>query len=72
MTDAEDPKVAVLQAVVDRVTSWQDGADEQTVRAELDSAVADSDVDLDEGARERIVQHIVSDPSHVDVQQLLT
>jgi hypothetical protein len=67
----DDPKVAVLQAVVDRVTSWQDGADEATVRKELDQAVADSDVELDEATRERVVTHIVDDASHVDVRALL-
>jgi len=66
-----DPKVAVLQAVVDRVTSWQDGADEATVRKELDQAVADSDVDIDESTKQKVVSHIVDDGSHVDVWTLL-
>jgi len=67
----DDPKVAVLQAVVDRVTSWQDGADEPTVRKELDQAVADSDVEVDEEIRQKVVSHIVDDGSHVDVRTLL-
>jgi hypothetical protein len=70
-TDGDDPKIAVLQAVVDRVTSWQDGADESTVRQELDQAVADSDVEVDESTKERVVSHIVEKGSHVDVRTLL-
>lgn len=68
----EDPKLAVLQAVVDRVTSWQDGADEATVRTELDDAVRTSDVDVDDSTKQRIIDHIVTDGSHVDVRQLLS
>lgn len=70
--DADDPRLAVLQAVFDRVTSWQEGATPETVRKELDDAVAESDVDIDEATRERIVTHIVDDNSHGDIRQLLT
>ena len=70
-TDADDPRVAVLQAVVDRVTSWQDGADEPTVRKELDDALGESDVDVDDETRERIVRRIVDDGSHFDVTGVL-
>ena len=71
-TSADDPRVAVLQAVVDRVTSWQDGADEETVRKELDDALGSSDVEVDQGTRERIVRHIVDDGSHFDVSGVLS
>jgi hypothetical protein len=67
----DDPRLAVLQAVVDRVTSWQDGADEATVRKELDDAVAEADVEVDDETRQRIVTHILDDTSHVDVKELL-
>ena len=67
----DDPRIAVLQAVFDRVDSWQEGADAPTVRRELDDALAKSDIDLDEATRERIVQHIVDDPSHGDIRELL-
>jgi hypothetical protein len=73
MTDQplDDTRVTVLQAVVDRVTSWQDGADQETVRKELDSAIAASDVEVDDVLRERITNHIVNDGSHVDVHEFL-
>ena len=71
-TPADDPRVAVLQAVVDRVTSWQDGADEPTVRKELDDAIGATDVEVDDATRDRIVKHIVEDGSHFDVAGVLS
>ena len=71
-TSADDPRVVVLQAVVDRVTSWQDGVDEPTVRKELDDALAGSDVDVDADTRDRIVRRIVDDGSHFDVGGVLS
>jgi hypothetical protein len=68
---ADDPRIAVLQAVFDRVDSWQEGADEETVRKELDEAVAKSDIELDDATRERIVRHVVDDTAHGDVRELL-
>jgi hypothetical protein len=69
--DSDDPRLAVLQAVVDRLASWQDGADEPTVRKELDQAISESDVEIDESTRERIVAHLVENPTHGDVRDLL-
>ena len=63
--------MVVLQAVVDRVVSWQEGSDPQTVRAELDSALASSEVDLDEDARRRIVDRVTSESPHFDVREVL-
>ena len=70
-TSLTDPRVEVLQAVVDRVTSWQDGANEQTVRAELDRALTESDVDVDGETRDRIVSRIIDDGQHFDVGEVL-
>ena len=69
--DSDDPRLAVLQAVVDRVISWQEGADEPTVRKELDDAIAESDIEVDEGTREKIVRHVLEDTSHGDIRHLL-
>ncbi len=70
--EALEAKVEVLQAVVDRVISWQEAADEATVRKELDDALAESDVEVDAAVRDRIVAHIASqDAPHVDVRQFL-
>jgi hypothetical protein len=70
-SDQNDAVIAVLQAVVDRVTSWQDGAEEETVRKELRDAIAESDVVVDGDVQDRIVDHIVNDGSHVDVHRFL-
>ena len=67
----DDPRIAVLQAIFDRVDSWQEGADAETVRKELDAAVAKSDIDIDEATRERIVAHVVKEGPHGDVRSLL-
>ena len=67
----DDPRVAVLQAVVDRVTSWQEGSDGSTVRKELDSALAETEVDLDEDTRQRIVERVTSESPHFDVREVL-
>lgn len=67
----DDPRIAVLQAVVDRVTSWQEGSDQETVRTELDSALAESDVDVDDHTRRKIVERVTSESPHFDVRELL-
>ena len=71
-TPDADPRLEVLQAVVDRVTSWQDGATEETTRAELDKALTESDVEVDDTIRERIVARIVEDGQHFDVAEVLS
>jgi hypothetical protein len=67
----DDPRVAVLQAVVDRVTSWQEGSDDSTVRKELDSALQAAEVDVDEVTRQRIVERVTSESPHFDVREVL-
>lgn len=69
--DAQDPRVVVLQAVVDRVTSWQDGATPETVRAELDRELGEAGVDLDDDQRDRVVEHVVAGGSHDDLADIL-
>ena len=68
---ADDPRVVVLQAVVDRVVSWQEGADEATVRTELDDALAQAGVDVDEVTRQRIVARVTAETPHFDVREVL-
>lgn len=66
-----DARVEVLQAVVDRVVSWQEGTDEATARVELDRALAEAGVTLDEAARQRIVDRVSSQTPHFDVREVL-
>jgi hypothetical protein len=69
--DPRDPRVEVLQAVVDRIVSWQEGADEATVRTELDDALAQAEVDLDEATRQRVVERVSGETPHFDVREVL-
>lgn len=41
-----EEKLEAIQAVVDRVTSWQDGATEGTVEQELRDGFAETGVDV--------------------------
>jgi hypothetical protein len=68
---ADDPRVEVLQAVLDRIVSWQEGADDATVRTELDDALSQAGVELDEGARQRIVERVSRETAHFDVREVL-
>jgi hypothetical protein len=67
----EEPRLVVLQAVVDRIVSWQEGADDATVRTELDHALAQAGVDLDEAAKRRIVDRVSGESPHFDVREVL-
>jgi hypothetical protein len=68
---SDDPRVAVLQAVVDRIVSWQEGADESTVRTELDDALSQAGVDVDEATKQRIVERVSGETPHFDVREVL-
>ena len=70
-TADEDARVQVLQAVVDRVVSWQEGAEGATVRTELDDALAQAGVDLDDAAKQRIVERVSGETPHFDVREVL-
>ena len=67
----DDPRVEVLQAVVDRIVSWQEGTDEATVRTELDEALSQAGVDLDDASKQRIVERVSSETPHFDVREVL-
>lgn len=70
--DVDDAKVEALQAVVDRLASWQDGAEEKTLRQELDEGLDEAGIDVSDDVRERIVEHIRQDASHVDARTFLS
>lgn len=70
-SSAEDARVGVLQAVVDRIVSWQEGADGATVRTELDDALTQAGVDLDEATKQRIVDRVSGETPHFDVREVL-
>ena len=68
---SEDPRTEVLQAVYDRVSSWQESATPEVIREELDSAIAEAGIDVDEETRETLVRHIDDRGGRDDVATLL-
>ena len=70
--EVDEAKVAALQAVVDRLASWQDGATEKTLRQELDEGLDEAGIDVGDDVRERIVEHLREDASHIDARAFLS
>lgn len=63
--------VEALQAVVDRVVSWQDGATTETVREELAKGAREADVSASDALLDEIAQRIHDDPDRVEVERLV-
>ena len=65
-------RVEAAQAVVDRITSWQDGATDDVVRSELEKALAEAGVSVPEGFVDEVVHRVGDlDSAHFDVEPLL-
>lgn len=71
-TGVDEAKVTALQGVVDRLASWQDGAEEKTLRQELDEGLDEAGIDVEDDVRERIVAHLREDAGHVDARTFLS
>ncbi len=61
----------VVQAVVDRVSSYQESAPEGTVETELRAGLAETGVDLPDSDVSALVGAIESDGGPIDVAQVL-
>ena len=66
-----DERMEAIQAVVDRVTSWQDGATEGTVAAELERGLGEAGVELGEAEVARLADAIESRHGAVSAAQIL-
>ena len=64
-------KAEAVQAVVDRITSWQDGATEETVRDELQRGLAQADLEVPADFVDEVVRRVREGSEHFDVQPLL-
>ena len=64
-------KTEAVQAVVDRITSWQDGATEETVREELRQGLAQADLDVPDAFVDEVVRRVRAGSEHFDVEPLL-
>lgn len=70
---AQNPdKLEAVQAVVDRVSSWQDGATEGTVASELRKGATEAGVDLTEDEIEKLADAIESEHGSVDAATVLS
>ncbi len=71
MSEQDEATVEVVQAVYDRVNSYEESAPPETIRTELDEALAEAGVDLDDSTRETLVRHIDDRGGREDVAKLL-
>jgi hypothetical protein len=65
-------RVEAIQAVVDRVTSWQDGAPEGTVEQELRTGFTEAEVDVSDDEVRRLADAIQSEHGAVDARSVLS
>jgi hypothetical protein len=71
-SDDRPAQVEAVQAVVDRVASWQDGATEDTVRDELRKGLDEAGVTVPDSFLDEAVRRINhNDGEHFDVAPLL-
>ena len=66
-----DERIEAIQAVVDRVTSWQDGATEGTVAEELRRGAGEVGVDLSEDEIGRLADEIENRHAAVSAAEVL-
>ena len=64
-------KYEAMQAVVDRVSSYQDGATEGTTEAELRKAFGETDLEVSDEQVSRLTDAIDEHPESVDVAVVL-
>ena len=74
MTDqnANSDKMEAIQAVVDRVTSWQDGATEGTVESELRDGFSEAGVDVADDDVRKLADAIQDRHGAVSAQEVLS
>ena len=70
--DMSNEKLTAIQAVVDRVTSWQDGATEGTVAEELRKGFSDAGVDVPEDQVAKLADAIESRHGSVKAEDVLS
>ncbi|GAB4070691.1 hypothetical protein GCM10028777_36680 [Angustibacter speluncae] len=63
--------VEALQAVVDRVVSWQDGATQETVREELAKGAREADVQASDALLDELARRIHDEPDRLEVERLV-
>lgn len=69
---ASPDEATALQNVADRVSSWQDGADDQTVHEEFGRVAQEVGIDVPGELAEELCRHIEDRHERPDVQQYVT
>lgn len=72
MASSIDPdKLTAVQAVLDRVSSWQDGATEGTVEAEVRKGLDEVGITLEESQVDALVAALEADKGEADAAEAL-
>ena len=71
MTERSSEEMEAVQAVVDRVTSWQDGATEGTVAEELRSGFQETGVGVSDDEVAKLADAIQDKHGNVDAADIL-
>jgi hypothetical protein len=72
MSDYTSEEIEAIQVVVDRVTSWQDGATERTVEQELREGFDEVGVEVTPEHLEALAVEINEDAGDVSVEAVLS
>ena len=72
MSDYTSEQIEAVQAVVDRVISYQDGATEQTVTSALREGFDEAGIDVSPEHLEALAAEISEDAGDVSVEQVLS
>lgn len=67
----DNDKIAAVQAVVDRVSAYQDGAPEGTVETELRTGLGEAGVELSDSDVTRLAEAIEKNDGNVDAADVL-
>ncbi|WP_345529361.1 hypothetical protein [Nocardioides endophyticus] len=67
-----DERIEAVQAVVDRVSSYQDGAPERTVEKELRAGFAESGVEVSDGEVKQLAEAIEAEHGSVSASDVLS
>ena len=71
MSDYSSEELEAIQAVVDRVTSWQDGAPEGTVEKELREGFDEAGIDLENADIVKLAEAINEEHGAVSAADVL-
>ncbi len=70
-TQSQDPRIEALQGAYDRVSSYEGTAPPEQLRAELDGAIDQVGVQVDDEARQRLADHIHRGAGREDVADII-